>query len=139
MNIKLKLLLIALGLLLCGQVSATVVYGLKDFNAVGGAFGSEWSGATWHAGHSIVDGHIGDYSLNGGTTLTLTGLGAHTQIALEFDLYLFNTWDGNNTQFGPDFFSLAGDVHSPRHSPIIRARVVLFVEQQINLMQVSQI
>lgn len=52
----------------------------------------------------------GNYSLTGSTTLTLTGLGPHTQLALDFDLYLFSTWDGNNTTYGPDYFSLAQDI-----------------------------
>jgi hypothetical protein len=29
---------------------------------------------------------------------------------LAFDLYLFNTWDGNDPTYGLDFFSLSGDV-----------------------------
>ena len=46
--------------------------------------------------------------------LTVSGLPAHTQLALEFDLYLFNSWDGNvvgsDGTFGPDFFSLSNDI-----------------------------
>lgn len=114
-NTKLKFLLVVLGLLglfLCRQASATVtvVYGLNDFNSGAGSIGTEWTGAMWHGSHSIVDPHIGDYFEGGSTTLTLTGLASHTQVALEFDLYLFNSWDGNNSTWGDDFFSLSGDV-----------------------------
>lgn len=56
-----------------------------------------------------VGTYHGDYSLTGGTTLTITGLSEHTELALDFDLYLFNTWDGNNATYGPDYFGLFGD------------------------------
>lgn len=52
----------------------------------------------------------GDYTLGQSTTLALSGLPAHTQLALSFDLYLFATWDGENLTFGKDFFSLSGDI-----------------------------
>ncbi len=54
---------------------------------------------------------MGNFTLGQSSTLNLTGIGSHTALALEFDLYLFSTWDGNNTTFGPDFFSLSGDVN----------------------------
>lgn len=57
-----------------------------------------------------VGAYHGLFTLSESTTLTLPALPAHSQVLLEFDLYLFNTWDGNNTGFGPDFFSLSGDV-----------------------------
>ena len=52
----------------------------------------------------------GKFTLSGTSTLTLTGLPPHTELELEFDAYFFNSWDGNATSVGPDFFSLAGDV-----------------------------
>lgn len=106
---KLKLLIMSGILSLSAQAGATVIYS-NDFNSGSGSIGSEWSGASWHGAHDIVGAHIGDYSLSGGTTLTLTGLASHTSLALSFDLYLFNTWDGNNLTYGPDYFSLSGDV-----------------------------
>jgi len=54
--------------------------------------------------------HHGLFSRNDSTTLSLTGLPAHTQLSLAFDLYLFQTWDGENTTYGKDFFSLSGDI-----------------------------
>ncbi len=38
-------------------------------------------------------------------------MATHTQLSLEFDLYLFATWDGENTIYGKDYFSLSGDVN----------------------------
>jgi len=54
--------------------------------------------------------YLGQFTLNGATTLTITGLPPHTQLELELDAYFFNTWDGDATSVGPDFFSLSGDV-----------------------------
>lgn len=65
----------------------------------------------WSAGSVLSDATLGEYlgnfSLDGATTLTLDGLPSHTQITLSFDLYLFNTWDGNNLSWGPDYFSIS--------------------------------
>jgi hypothetical protein len=54
--------------------------------------------------------YLGQFTLSGTTTLTVTGLPPHTQLELELDTYFFNTWDGDATSVGPDYFSLAGDV-----------------------------
>lgn len=54
--------------------------------------------------------YLGKFTLSESTTLTLTGLPPHTELELEFDTYFFNSWDGDATSVGPDFFSLAGDV-----------------------------
>ncbi len=58
---------------------------------------------------SNVTFYLGDYTTNSSTILTLTGLGAHTELALDFDLYLFGSWDGENTTYGKDYFGLMGD------------------------------
>lgn len=39
---------------------------------------------------------------NNTATLTLSGLPVHEQIVLEFDLFIINTWDGNQSGVGPD-------------------------------------
>lgn len=67
--------------------------------------------AAWSAGSQQSDANVGSYLgnflLGNATTLTLAGLPAHTQLTLSFDLYLFQTWDGNNTTYGPDYFSIS--------------------------------
>jgi hypothetical protein len=69
--------------------------------------------AAWSNAHlastSALGQYLGNYSRSNGATLTLSGLPAHSLLALQFDLYLFSTWDGNDTHYGPDFFSLSGD------------------------------
>ena len=69
-----------------------------------------WSNASL-ASTSALGQYLGNYSLANGATISLSGLPTHTQLALEFDLYLFYTWDGNNTTYGRDYFSLSGDVN----------------------------
>lgn len=89
---------------------SNVVYS-NDFEISVDSVWSDTNLATNSANGFASTQYHGDYTTTGSTTLTITGLGAHTQLALDFDLYLFNTWDGNNTSFGPDYFSLAGDIY----------------------------
>ncbi len=58
-------------------------------------------------------------SWNGGTVLgnmgaqqailNLTGIPNHDFITVDFDLYIHDTWDGNNTSSGPDVFNMKVD------------------------------
>jgi hypothetical protein len=54
--------------------------------------------------------YLGKFTTNGSTTLTVTGLPAHSYVRLDVDVYFFQSWDGSNGSFGPDYFSLAGDL-----------------------------
>lgn len=45
-------------------------------------------------------------------TLTLSNLPTHNQVRITFDLYLIRSWDGNNTDFGPDIWELSLDGNS---------------------------
>ena len=53
----------------------------------------------------------GDFVNSPGTTLTvdLSGFN-HTPVSLQFDFYMFGSWDGDANGVGPDFFNLSGDV-----------------------------
>src|SRR5688500_4619252 len=39
--------------------------------------------------------------------LSLTGLPAHGKLTVEFDVYAIDSWDGNNTESGPDGFAVS--------------------------------
>ncbi len=39
--------------------------------------------------------------------LTLKGLPPHTETSVYFDLYIIRSWDGNDSRFGPDVFTLS--------------------------------
>jgi len=73
-----------------------------------GPVGGEWSNtatATSPSGRTFL-GQFG----NGSVTLTLSGLGAHTDINLSFDLYLLGTWSGIHPSFGgPDSITVQAD------------------------------
>jgi hypothetical protein len=108
----------------------TVVYS-NDFS---GSIGIEWS-----PNAAIVDTPSGERVLGSrvpfgsptpvsGTqtlTLTLTGLPAHSQMALTVDLYTLRSWDGNRTvwggvvmpQWGPDFWDLDATGTAPDIQP----------------------
>ncbi len=55
-----------------------------------------------------VSNFLGYYG-NESPTLTLTGLAAHTEIEIHFDLILWDTWDGNSASYGPDYQGLSSD------------------------------
>jgi hypothetical protein len=42
-------------------------------------------------------------------TLTLRNLKPHTRATVAFDLYILKSWDGNNPNYGPDYWSLGVD------------------------------
>ncbi len=96
-----------LGLLIGPAAAAATLYS-TDFES---GLDSAWSLGSTQATDATLGHYNGNYSLVDGTTLTLTNLPAHTSLALRFDLYLFSTWDGENTTWGKDYFSLSGDVN----------------------------
>ncbi|MGE0682964.1 MAG: thrombospondin type 3 repeat-containing protein [Candidatus Binatia bacterium] len=84
------------------RAQSFVVYS-NDFE---GAVGPEWSSAltdTTPAGARRFFGQFG----SGTVSLTLTGLPAHTNITVSFDLFILQTWDGNGIPFGPDIWDLS--------------------------------
>jgi hypothetical protein len=65
-----------------------------------GFVGPEWSDrqVTLSPGGELF---LGRFS-NGSVTLTLADLPSHQEATVTFDLYLIRSWDGNNTDSGPD-------------------------------------
>ncbi len=50
---------------------------------------------------------LGDYS-NGGVTINVNGLAPHSQVYLNFDLYILDSWDGSQiSSVGPDYFGFS--------------------------------
>jgi hypothetical protein len=73
-----------------GKTATNVLY-FRDFAA--GAPGPEWSTTqvtTSPSGQRFL-GELGNTS----TTLSLNSLPAHTQLVLEFDIYIIDSWNGN--------------------------------------------
>lgn len=97
---KVALALSAVGLVSIG--SAADIY-FEDFQ---GAVGSEWSHTnTINVQTSTNRIGLGPFA-NDTVTLTLNGLTAGSTYRLDFDLYVLNSWDGNNSP-GPDYFRTA--------------------------------
>ena len=104
-------ILVVFSFLFLAQIAAALPTTVYSTGFEPGVDMSPWSDSSLHAPDLGVDtDYHGNYTTTGSTTLTLTGLAEHTQLALEFDLYLFQTWDGSNTAYGPDYFSLTGDI-----------------------------
>lgn len=59
---------------------------------------------------------LGRFSGSDCATLTLNGLTAGTTYTVAFDLFIGRSWDGDNTSFGPDRWSLTTDASS---SPLV--------------------
>lgn len=98
--------IITFGIISVASADFTEVYS-TDFES---DISSVWSNSSSMFDEGVNSTYHGKFTTQDSTTLTLTGLPSHTLLSLEFDLYLFNTWDGNNTTYGPDYFSLTGDV-----------------------------
>lgn len=66
-----------------------------------GTVGAEWSLRTVSAtpaGARRFLGQFGDQTVR----LSLTNLPPHSVVRVSFDLFVINSWDGNNTTYGPD-------------------------------------
>ena len=76
----------------------------EDFNA---AIGAEWDDNSTYVfrGETIS----GRFANNDDVTLNLSALPAHDSIRIVCDLYIFDSWDGNNTSNGPDFWTISTD------------------------------
>lgn len=83
--------------------TAQVVYS-ADFEA--GAASAEWSDRTLSTSPRNARrflGRFGEETVN----LTLLNLPGHTAVTITFDLYVIQSWDGNDPTFGPDLWTLS--------------------------------
>ena len=78
-------------------VNGAVVYS-NDFE---GAVGSEWSSTATDVTPVGARRFLGQFG-NNLVTLSLTNLPAHDTVTVSFDLFVIQSWDGNNATFGPD-------------------------------------
>ena len=49
------------------------------------------------------------HASNTSETFSFSGLGSHSQITLNFDLYVYDSWDGNHWYWGDDYFGVKVD------------------------------
>ena len=72
---------------------------------------SEWSSTskdTTPIGCSTCTTFLGQFSRDT-VSLQLTDLPQHTSVTISFDLFVIQSWDGNNTTRGPDVWELSVD------------------------------
>jgi gliding motility-associated-like protein len=84
------------------NVSPSFTY-IQDFEV---APGIEWNTSSMMSINSTTV--LGNFD-NESVTLSLNALPVHDSITVEFDLYILDSWDGNSTLDGPDFFTLRTD------------------------------
>jgi hypothetical protein len=63
----------------------------------------------WGFGNGFLRNTDAGNPLAAATTLTLTGLPAHTSISIDCLLAVIDSWDGTNGSPAPDFFNIAVD------------------------------
>ena len=77
-------------------------------NDFAGTIGSEWSNIPTPI--AMIGGfsrYLGTFGGHETVTLSLADLPAHSAITLTFDLFLTGSWDGDGTQYGPDYLSVS--------------------------------
>ena len=91
-----------------GNGYCTAVVYFNDFSA--GA-GTEWTNPTTSKANGESFLAAASHGSGRGTnSLTLSGLPTHTKVTVEFDLYIINSWDGNDGGgVGPDNWRLTVD------------------------------
>lgn len=94
-SMMLKSIAASLLITVSGTASAAVSY----FNDFSGPSDGNWSSyATYTTTESPVNKVLGRFSgATGGSTLSLAGFSVGVTVALEFDLYLFDSWDRHFT------------------------------------------
>ena len=90
--------------LMAAPAMAAVVY-QNDFQA---SVGAEWSLTNRETSPVGSRTFLGRFD-NQTATLTLSGLSAHDSLAISFDLFIMDSWDGNTGGVGPDMWSFSLD------------------------------
>ena len=68
--------------------------------------GPEWSRTDVSATPAGARKFLGEFA-NDTVVLSLTNLPSHGAVRLSFDLFIISSWDGNDTRYGPDIWSLS--------------------------------
>jgi hypothetical protein len=91
-------------LLILNSAQAALLYSNNFENGAG----SEWSSS--RIGYDNDTSHFLGRFGNDTVTLSLTGIPTHDSVTVNFDLILWDSWDGENTIWGKDYQGLlAGD------------------------------
>ena len=97
---------------------AAVLIGIAALAASGNAIysnnfetsvGSEWSNTSTDITPVGDRRFLGQFANDDAVSLSLNNLAAHNSVTLSFDLYVIQSWDGTNTDYGPDTWQLSVD------------------------------
>ena len=104
----------------------------EDFNA---SIGTEWDNNSTVSYRTETV--LGEFNVNatGHPTLSLNGLPAHDSIRVILDFYAFDSWNGNNTTWGPDLWTLAVDNDTLLHTTFSWTIILLSHILKITLQQ----
>lgn len=91
------------GELIDRELARQLVYE-NDFSS---SAGPEWNSQALATSPS-GERYLGNFA-NGAARLSLSNLPSHTRLTVEIDLYIINTWGGNDPNFGPDFITVSID------------------------------
>ena len=75
-----------------------------------GGITSVWSNISTDVtpvGCTICTTFLGQFAKFDNTSLTINNLPPHNSATVSFDLFTIRSWDGNNTQYGPDIWELS--------------------------------
>ena len=89
----------------CTAKSHAQVFYQNDFE---GTVGSEWSSSATSQTPADARRFLGKFA-NNTVNLSLSELPTHTEATLSFDLFIIDTWDGNDGEFGPDRWQVRQD------------------------------
>jgi hypothetical protein len=90
----------------CSVLSSVLSAGVVYTNNFESPVGAEWNTTSRvTTSNDLVTNILGEFT-NFTATLTLSGLAVHTSVTVDFDFFALDSWDGNDTSFGPDFFAV---------------------------------
>ncbi len=97
---------IALAAFAAAAASSHAFSYFEDFQ---GSVGAEWSSSLVSAAPADASRKFLGRFDNSTVTLTLTGLTVGQAATIKFDLYVTDSWDGNQGGVGPDYFTFEAD------------------------------
>jgi len=101
-----KTMAFLISLFLMMSSSAYALSYSSDFES---GIGSEWSSGLPNDGNLNFSKFLGRLG-NETASLNLNGLGSGTHsVTLKFDFYAIDSWDGQSTRWGWDYFGISGD------------------------------
>jgi hypothetical protein len=85
--------------------NGAVIYS-NDFE---GFVGSEWSSTSTDITPANSRAFLGQFAGDDAVSLSLNNLPVHNSVTVSFDLFVIQSWDGADSDYGPDVWRLSAD------------------------------